>query len=95
MEKLTLNELSANKDWKKAVIVFKQESFDKEYSLESRSYSVSSSENYFHSDKFSKSLYGICLDGTEDSVRLDLYIYSMPGDGIGKPWIVDYCYIVE
>ena len=89
MEKLTLNELSANKDWKKAVIVFKQESFDKEYSLESRSYSVSSSENYFHSDKFSKSLYGICLDGTEDSVRLDLYIYSMPGDGIGKPWIVD------
>lgn len=30
MEKLTLNELSANKNWKKAVIVFKQESFDKD-----------------------------------------------------------------
>lgn len=95
MKKLTLNELSAKKDWKKAVVVFKQESFDKEYSLESRSYAISSGENYFRSDKISNSLYGDCLDGSENGVRLDLYIHSMPEDNVGKPWIVDYCYIVE
>lgn len=95
MEKLTLNDLSTKKDWKKAVVVFKQESFDKEYSLESRSYAISSGENYFQSDKISNSLYGDCLDGSENGVRLDLYIHSVPEDNIGKPWIVDYCYIVD
>lgn len=95
MKKLTLNDLSTKKDWKKAVIVFKQESFDKEYSLESRSYAISSGESYFQSDKISNSLYGDCLDGSENGVRLDLYIHSMPEDNVEKPWIIDYCYIVD
>lgn len=95
-ERLTLDELEekAHKgEWKTAVIVFKPESFEKEYSEQSRSYEISSDANYFQSGKISSSLFGNCLDGTDQGVRLDLYMKALPEDGLGKRWIVDYCYI--
>lgn len=67
-----------------AVIVFKQESFNKEYSELSRSYSVSSESKYFMSNMGGNSLFGSCLDGSDSGVRLDWY---MRGD---NPWQVEY-----
>lgn len=86
MKKMTLNELSNNKSWKKAVIVFTKDSFNREYSEKSRSYEVSSNDKYFDGNMIGNSLFGNCLDGTDNDVRLDRYI----GD-----WKVDYCYIKE
>lgn len=90
MEKLTLNELKQRKNWEKAVIVFKEESFNKEYSEEERSYEINSSANYFISGKISNSLYGSCLNGKDSGVRLDNYIYDE-----SNPWLIDYCYIIK
>lgn len=84
-EKITLEELRNSNNWEKAVIVFAKDSFNKEFSEESRSYMINSKANYFQWDKISKSLFGNCLDGTDDGVRLDLY---MP------KWKAEYCYIV-
>lgn len=87
MKKLTLSELeSSRKEWKRAVIVFTVDSFDKEYSLESRSYEIYSSDNYFDYSKISKSLFGTSLDKSDVNVRLDWYL---------KDWHIDYCYILE
>lgn len=75
----------------KAVIVFTPDSFDKEYSEESRSYEISSDNKTFR-NSISNSLFGYCLDGTDQEVRLDHYIEyygNKPG------WKVDYCYLVE
>lgn len=72
-----------------AVIVFKQESFNKEYSELSRSYAVCSETKYFQPNMGGNSLFGNCLDGSERGVRLDWYIY---GD---KPWRVEYCYLIN
>lgn len=86
-EKYTLRELGNKEDWKEAVIVFKPESFDKKYSEKARSYQVNSNAKYFDGNMNGSSLFGNCLDGTDDGVRLDKYMY----DG----WEVDYCYITE
>ena len=76
----------------KAVIVFTPDSFDKEYSEESRSYEIRSDANTFR-NTISNSLFASCLDGTDQEVRLDWYMeyYGNKDDG----WKVDYCYLVE
>ena len=84
MEKLSLGELRDKDNWKKAVIVFKDDNFLQEYTLKERSYTVSSNSNYFDRNKISTSLIGDCLDGKDIGVRLDLY-----------GWEVEYCYIIE
>lgn len=65
------------------VIVFKASNWAKDYSLESRSYRVSSANKGFISCAGS-SIYGSNLDGTDKLVRLDWY-----------NWDVDYCYLEE
>lgn len=75
------------KRWDKAVIVFTEDSFNKKYPVESRSYEVFSDAKYFDPLMISKSLYGYCLDGSENGVRLDWYMFN--------DWKIDYCYIVE
>lgn len=82
---MTLHELS-ERNFTRAVIVFKDESYDNPYPFESRAYEVSGDSNYFKPHKISKALFGTSLDGTDVGVRLDWYL----GD-----WIVDYCFIVE
>ena len=70
-------------------IVFANESFTKEYSLESRTYKTASGCKYFDSTKIGNSLYGSSLDGSDICVRLDWYLLNE------KPWVVDYCYFDE
>lgn len=93
MEKLTLAELGKNKSWREAVVVFAKESWDREYSLESRSYQVSSINKYFDPNMIGSSLFGNCLDGMDNGVRLDIYMKLLPKEG--KRWKVDYCYIIR
>lgn len=64
------------------VIVFSQSNWDKEYSLESRSYRVSSDNKAFIPGQIGNSIFADALDGTDDGVRLDWY-----------HWDVDYCYM--
>ena len=89
-EKFTLNELRQKADWKNAVVVFKQESFSREYSEESRSYEINRDAKYFDGNMIGNSLFGNCLDGKDDGVRLDHYMNAEKGG-----WKVEYCYIVR
>ena len=66
-----------------AVVVFKQSNWDKKYPVKSRSYKVFSNNRAFQDGKISNSVYGSCLDGTDQGVRLDWY-----------NWDVEYCYML-
>lgn len=90
MEKMKLNELSKRKNWKEAVIVFREDSFDKKFSLESRSYKISSDAKYFNNDMIGRSLFGEALDGSDSGVRLDYYMHD-----VELKWKIDYCYILK
>ena len=79
----------SNKPVLKAVVVFTQDSFSKIYPLESRSYLVTNENKGFIDGMISNSVFGDALDGTDDGVRLDWYMYDE------NPWKVDYCYILE
>lgn len=74
-----------------AVIVFTPDSFNKEYSEESRSYEIRSDNKTFRNCN-SNSLFGYCLDGTDQGVRLDYYMEYYWKE---NRWKVDYCYLVE
>ena len=95
MEKLSFQELKDQRlTWKTAVIVFAQESFTKEYSLESRSYRLYENDMWGLDDtKMGRRITGSCLDGTDQNVRLDNYMFNHadPKDN----WKVEYCYIEE
>ena len=86
----TLYELEGLQDWEEAVIVFKPESFTNEYSEIERSYKIWHNDNWFDGQKISFSLWGNCLDGKDNAVRLDWYIKDTE-----HPWVVDYCYIIK
>lgn len=87
MDKHTLIELTDTVDtWDEAVIVFSQDSFTRPYSQHQRSYAVKSDNKYFNPDMIGKSLYGNCLDGTDNGVRLDWYLGT---------WKVEFCYITK
>lgn len=88
MEKLTLNQLH-EMDWNRAVIVFKPESWNREYSLEARSYEINHKySKYFDPFANGNSLFGSALDGGDNEVRLDIYMSE-------HGWLVDYCYIID
>ena len=70
---------------KSGVIVISQDSFKKEYSIESRSYRAWNNNRAFQHDKIASSIFGSSLDGSDIYVRLDWYIH--------KGWKVDYCYM--
>lgn len=67
------------------IIIYTEDSFSEQYSLESRSYKVHSSAKYFNPELCGSSLFGTSLDGTDVGVRLDYYSH----------WKVEYCYIIE
>ena len=94
MKKITFGELCNTSDsWEKAVIVFAPESFGKEFSELERSYEVYSDAKYFDANMGGSSLFGNCLDGKDNGVRLDWYMKRSPSEG--KRWTVEYCYIVK
>ena len=64
------------------VIVYKQDNFSEEYTELQRSYRVWNNNRKFQTGKIANSLYGDCLDGTDDGVRLDLY-----------DWDIEFCYM--
>ena len=66
-----------------AVVVYKQSNFDKPYTLEERSYRITSEsgKRFFNMPSGSRSIVGNCLDGIDLNVRLDCY-----------DWEVEYCY---
>lgn len=66
------------------VIVFSEDNWEKEYSLESRSYVVSSENRRFKAGAISNSLFGDSLDHSDMGVRLDLY-----------GWKVEDCYMLD
>lgn len=86
----TLRELAENTSWTKAVIVFTKDSFKKEFSELERSYQISRDSKYFNPEMNGNSLFGNCLDGKDDGVRLDLYIHELPEKG--SVWKVEYCF---
>ena len=90
MDRLTFQDLKRNNNWNDAVLVFKKESFNEDYSVEERSYAITRDAKYFDAKMISSSLFGNCLDGKDNGVRLDLYM-----DKEEKPWIVEYCYILD
>lgn len=59
------------------VITYAKSNWEREYSEESRSYKVYSQSNRFSAGKISNSMYGYCLDGTDQGVRLDLYTWKI------------------
>lgn len=72
------------------VIVFTEDSFNKPYSEEERSYKVSNNTSRgLQTGKISNSIWGDCLDGKDLGVRLDIYMQEDP------VWKVDYCYILD
>ena len=63
------------------------------YSLESRSYVVSSYNKAFIASMGGYSIYGSSLDGSDKGVRWEQY---MEEEYAGKGgWRVDYCYLIE
>jgi len=75
-----------------AHIVFTEDSFDKKYPLLSRTYSLSSDNKAFWPNMGGYSIFGYCLDGTDQGLRLDWYIAE---EGRGGTWKIQDCYILE
>lgn len=71
------------------IIVFKESSFSRYYTLEERSYLVDNMTSmHFQPGAASDSVVGDCLDGEDDGARLDR---CMKEEG----WVPEYCYLVE
>lgn len=76
-----------------ACIVFADSNWpDWYYPLCSRTYEVSSDNKAFRPSCCSTSLFGSCLDGTDQMVRLDCYMEDF---GNKDGWVVDHCYLKE
>lgn len=75
------------------VIVFTEDSFNKIYPLESRSYGVSSNNKAWIPGMCGYSIYASSLDKTDRGVRLEQYIDVEYGGKNG--WHVDYCYMTD
>lgn len=75
-----------------ACIVFSESNWpDRHYPVQSRTYEIRSDNKAFRSC-CSSSLYGSCLDGTDEGVRLDWYMKDF---GNKNGWLVDYCYLMD
>ena len=74
-------------------IVFSQDSFDKPYSLESRTYVVSSDNKAFQLNMGGYSIFAEALDGTDRGIRLEQYMADEYGGKGG--WKVERCYMKD
>lgn len=75
-----------------AHVIFTENSFAKIYPLLSRTYRFSSDNKAFWPNMGGYSIFADCLDGTDQSVRLDWY---MAAEGNPGGWEIENCYIVE
>ena len=76
-----------------AHITFTADSFKKEYSEQSRTYVVSSDNKAYWSKHLGLSIFGSCLDGTDQRVNLDKYMAEEHGGADG--WKVEKCVLVS
>ncbi len=85
----------AEKEGKSIVgyITFTEDSFDKKYPLDARTYGVSSHNKAFISGMGGYSIYGTSLDKTVMNVRLERYMWNEHGGADG--WRIERCYIKE
>ena len=74
-------------------IVFTEDSFTRPYSLEARTYRVSSDNKAYLPNMGGYSIYGSAVDGTDPLVRLEGYMAAEKGGKNG--WKVDYCYLEQ
>ena len=74
-------------------IVFTEDSFDKPYSLESRTYKVSSDNKAYRPNMGGYSIFGWAIDGSDPGVRLERLMAAEKGGANG--WQGDYCYMEE
>lgn len=72
-------------------IVFTEDSFDQQYSFESRTYCVSSDNKAFQPNMGGYSIYGSSVDGSDPCVRLERYMAAEHGGKNG--WKIERCYI--
>lgn len=72
-------------------IVFTEDNFEKLYSLEARTYRVSSNNKAYQPNMGGYSIYGSAIDGSDPMVRLEQYMAAEKGGKNG--WKVDYCYL--
>ena len=70
----------------KLYIVYTKDSFDKKYTEKQRTYETRSDNKYFLPNMCGNSLFGNCLDGNDDGVRLDWYFGS---------WKIERCYLMK
>jgi len=74
-------------------VVFSNDSFDKEYPLEARTYAISSNNKAFQAGMSGYSIYGSSLDGSDPIIRLDAYMAAEKGGKDG--WKIERCYMKE
>ncbi|MDD4495049.1 MAG: YodL domain-containing protein [Eubacteriales bacterium] len=74
-------------------IVFTEDSFDKPYPIEARTYAVSSNTKAFQPNMGGYSIYGSSLDGSDVCVRLENYMEAERGGKDG--WKIEKCYTQE
>ena len=74
-------------------IVFSQDSFDKPFSEEARTYVISSNNKAFQSGMGGYSIYASALDGSDPMVRLERYMQAEKGGSDG--WKIERCYMKE
>ena len=74
------------------VAVITEDSFDVEYSLDARSYLISSDNKAFIDGMGGYSIFASSLDGSDVGVRLEQYLEV---EGNKNGWKIDYCYIKE
>lgn len=72
-------------------IVFSPASFEQEYTLESRTYVVSSDNKAFQPNMGGYSIFAASLDGSDSGVRLEQYMASEHGGTDG--WQIERCYM--
>lgn len=69
------------------VAVISSNSFNQEYSLESRSYAFTNHNKFFIPSNIGRSIFASSLAGDDDNIRLEQYVPDS--------WKVEYCYIKE
>ena len=72
-------------------IVFTEDSCKEKFCEKSRTYIVSSNNKAWIADMGGYSIFGTCLDGTDNGIRLD---YLMKEE-VGNQWRVEECYFLD
>lgn len=73
----------------KGFIVFTEDSFDVEYTECQRTYWFTNDNKAFKDNMSGYSIFGSCIDGTDNCMRLDKYIKEEHGE-----WTVEKCWVV-